>query len=307
MTSTLIYSELLSNIRQISVLAELPTPSDSSTLVSLSQDRKCLSLLHQDKTTKLELSGDVSSAYIPQQPAAGLKQISWRIPLTPQPPQAHPEFAESPSAPWSANDLNCLGCFVCRSCSATVVTAGTIKTWQDLPSANWAEMMDFWHCHKPDVPKVEQNGVDSGLVEKGYGANASFRAQKGVGKVDLMTFLLSKDDCAVSMVRIHPVLHYSPVTPSFSIFITLATITGIKKEASPVLVTTQWPCHRYNYPKATLQELLLDLREAFLQTLSSQSMGYSKASGPLNFTISFHRCGILMGSSIRNMPLNGAH
>ena len=62
-------------------------------------------------------------------------------------------------------------------------------------------MMDFWHCHKPDVPKVDQNERESGLVEKGYGANVSFRAQKGVGKVDLMTFLFLKDDCVISLVR----------------------------------------------------------------------------------------------------------
>lgn len=212
MSSAIIYSELLSNIRQISVLAELLTPSDNSTEVFLSSDRKYLSLVHQGETTKLELPGDVNPAYTPQQPAAGLKQISWRIPLTPQPPQARPEFAESASAPWSANDLDSSSGFACRACSADVVPAGTIKTWQDLPSANWAEMMDFWHCHKPDVPKLEQNGMESGLVEKGYGASASFRAQKGMGKVDLMTFLLSKDDCGVSMVRLHPALHYSPIT-----------------------------------------------------------------------------------------------
>lgn len=204
--STLIYAELLPNIRQISILAELPTPSDASTKVSFQSDGKYLSLFQQGTTTKLELPGEVSGTYVPQQPATGLKQISWRMPLKPPPLQAHPSFAESPSAPWSASDLDSSNSLACRACSIPIVKAGTIKTWQDLPSANWAEMMDFWHCHKPDVPKVELNGEESGLVEKGYGANASFRAQEGVGKVDLMTFLFSKEDCVVSMVRIYPAL-----------------------------------------------------------------------------------------------------
>lgn len=199
--STLIYAELLPNIRQISILAELPTPSDASTQVSFQSGRKYLSLFHQETTTKLELPGEVIATYVPQQPAPGLKQISWRIPLAPQPSQAHPSFAESPSAPWSAGDLDSSSSLACRTCSTTIVEANAVKTWQDLPSANWAEMMDFWHCHKPDVPKMEQNGQESRLVEKGYGANASFRAQKGIGKVDLMTFLFSKEDCAVSLVR----------------------------------------------------------------------------------------------------------
>lgn len=295
MSSTLIYSELLSNIRQISILAELPTASDNTTQVSLSSDLKCLSLIHNGKTIQLKLPGEVNPSYIPQQPVTGLRQISWRIPLTPQLPQAHPSFVESPTTPWSASDLDSSSSLACRACNAVIVSAGQIPTWQDLPSANWAEMMDFWHCHKPDVPKVEQNGAESGLVEKGYGANASFRAQKGVGKVDMMTFLFSKEDCTVSMVRINSALSLICFLSSLFFHI-VAFQKGIKKEASPVLVTTQWPCHRYNYPIPTPPKLLLDLREIFLQTPSSQSVGYLKASGPLNFAISFHRCGISMGS-----------
>ena len=171
--STLIYAELLSNIRQISILAELPTPSDASTKVSFQSDHKHLSLFHQGTTTMLELPGEVSETCVSQQPAPGLKQSSWRIPLASQPPQTHPSFAETPNAPWSANDMDSSSSLTCRACFSTIIEAGKIKTWQDLPSANWAEMMDFWHCHKPDVPKVEQNGQESGLVEKGYGDRKS--------------------------------------------------------------------------------------------------------------------------------------
>jgi hypothetical protein len=68
-------------------------------------------------------------------------------------------------------------------------------------------MMDFWHCHKPDVESNGSSGhasedqVDEGHVHetsagsKGYRANTKFLATPGVGFVDITTFLLSDSDC----------------------------------------------------------------------------------------------------------------
>lgn len=76
-------------------------------------------------------------------------------------------------------------------------------TWRDLPSENWAEMMEFWHCHKPDVPVGEKGGEEGGdNTLKGYGANTRMMAQKGVGKVDLTYFLLDSEDCSGLEVRV---------------------------------------------------------------------------------------------------------
>lgn len=41
-----------------------------------------------------------------------------------------------------------MSCAVCRT--PIIPNCGTtIQTWKALPSETWAEMMDFWHCHKP--------------------------------------------------------------------------------------------------------------------------------------------------------------
>ncbi|KFY16846.1 hypothetical protein V491_05208, partial [Pseudogymnoascus sp. VKM F-3775] len=77
----LIYAELLPNIRQISVLAALPTPSDATTHVSLSKDRAILTLVHNGTTASLQLPGAIAPTYIPTQPHPTLAQLSWRIPL----------------------------------------------------------------------------------------------------------------------------------------------------------------------------------------------------------------------------------
>lgn len=39
--------------------------------------------------------------------------------------------------------------FKCKSCESKLISSETITTWKALPSETWAEMMDFWHCHKP--------------------------------------------------------------------------------------------------------------------------------------------------------------
>jgi len=102
---------------------------------------------------------------------------------------------------------------------------GSIQSWRDLPSQNWAEMMDFWHCHKPSVPKKQTaNGShNTYLEEKGYGANTGFVARRGVGFVDLTYFLVSTEDClGVKVCR-----------ESFFCYMSPKSLMGIKKEALP--------------------------------------------------------------------------
>lgn len=194
----LIYAELLSNIRQISVIVALHTPCDGSTKVELSPDGLRFILIHGAKTTILSLPGQVAPNSQLQKQPIGSKELSWRLPLASQLPRA--EESQSNEAPWSAASLTEDAEFQCRDCKAVVVKKGSIKTWKDLPSENWAEMMDFWHCHKPDVPHTHGSS-DQPVPDKGYGANTKFCANAGVGFVDLTTFLLSHADCAGIQVR----------------------------------------------------------------------------------------------------------
>lgn len=194
----LIYAELLSNIRQISVIAALHTPCDASTKVELSPDGLRFILTHGAKTTTLSLPGQVAANSQLQKPLIGSQELSWRLPLASPPPRA--DDAQSNEAPWSAASLSSDAEFQCRECRAVIVKQESIKTWKDLPSENWAEMMDFWHCHKPDVPHAHGSSAPP-VLDKGYGANTKFSARAGTGFVDLTTFLLSDADCAGILVR----------------------------------------------------------------------------------------------------------
>ncbi|EPE36587.1 hypothetical protein GLAREA_08750 [Glarea lozoyensis ATCC 20868] len=205
----LIYAELLSNIRQVSVIAALNTPSDSSTRVEVLDGGRQILVSHQDLSSVLILPGQVTLYSQLQQPVSGQKEVSWRLPLASAPSSGRVVAnLQENETPWSARDLGEDAEFSCRECSAIIIKNGSIKDWKDLPSENWAEMMEFWHCHKPDVPKHEQNGPNNGSSDhkhhshtdsnanRGYGANSKFIARKSTGFVDPTTFLLASADCS---------------------------------------------------------------------------------------------------------------
>lgn len=80
--------------------------------------------------------------------------------------------------------------------------------WKDLPSENWAEMMEFWHCHKPE-PHNHQSHEH--LADRGYGANAGISAQDAVGFIDIMSFLFTDHDTTGLKVSYSPcyIVHVS--------------------------------------------------------------------------------------------------
>ena len=221
-SNPLMYAELLSNIRQISVIAALDTPSDPATEAQLSGTGQQLILRHGGQTVELSLPGQVAPNTPLQKPLIGQQELSWRLPLGALAKGADVDGAQCYHAPWSAQSLATGMGFSCRQCKAIIVKQGSIKTWKDLPSENWAEMMDFWHCHKPhDHRSTGSNGhtrndvAEVASANRGYGANTKFTAQAGVGLIDLTTFLLTDGDCTGTKVRpaslhVHVPLHLSP-------------------------------------------------------------------------------------------------
>ncbi len=204
----LMYAELLSNIRQISVIIVLQEPCDQATKAELSADGRRFILHHAGEASSLSLPGHVPPTAQLQKPVLGSKELTWRLPLAGQPTRARIENAQSNDAPWSAGCLGDETEFSCRDCGAVIVSRGSIQTWRDLPSENWAEMMDFWHCHKPDVPESNGSdghdgdvGVEKSIANRGYGANTKFAPTTGIGFVDVTTFLLFDSDCTNIQVR----------------------------------------------------------------------------------------------------------
>jgi ubiquitin-protein ligase E3 D len=195
---TLIYAELLSNIRQVSIGCQLPSRFDAGTEARLSSDGSKLTIVHRGKPAELKLPGTVvGPAILPIQSKDGVN-LSWRLPLVRAAPEA-PLKIDSEEVPWSARDLPTEISVGCRMCANKIIPGHRIKVWKDLPSENWAEMMEFWHCHKPDTGGHDPQ---QHLTSRGYGANSRISAQAGVGLIDLTSFLFHEDDCSDSAVCI---------------------------------------------------------------------------------------------------------
>lgn len=193
-----LYAELLLHIRTVSLIATLQTLSNKETKASLSADGETISLTHEGETASIRLpttiSGGGDAALM--LPAAPAKELTLRLQLEEKAPGLLRlgGGGRENHVPWSASELNGQDVRVlCASggCGEELVKRRVIgeEGWKDLPSENWAEMMDFWHCHKPDHL---HGGAGDG---KGYAAANRLVARSGTAFVDLTHFLLKEEDC----------------------------------------------------------------------------------------------------------------
>lgn len=211
-----IYAEYLPRLQKISIVVRLPTPSGWKTSVIIAKDGCTLLVVHEGITTKMLLP--VEAIIRDEHLALGPKNrnpinpghisLNWRIlPATTVSKATQFSPVNALRVPWSAADLLPGIDVACRKCENVIVDKDKIQEWKDLPSENWAEMMEFWHCHKPTVTKENSgidgnaNGQDEGktsddqLASRGYGANSTISAQSSVGFVDLTKFLFYGEDC----------------------------------------------------------------------------------------------------------------
>lgn len=206
-----IYAEFLPRLGRISVVIHLPTEATHKTKVLVARDGLHLIVDHEGASTKLRLpvKTRIAGEHLPGEVKPGLIKMSWRLFPTPEEVQVAQHVAPD-SVPWSAADLKPGLRVSCRACDEPIVPGEAIKMFKDLPSENWAEMMEFWHCHKPTdahstgttAADAQSKASEDGLTSRGYGANSIISAQSTVGFVDLMTILFSQNDCKCLMVSI---------------------------------------------------------------------------------------------------------
>ncbi len=188
-----IYAELLHNIRQVTVLVTLQTNCNEKTKIELSSDRKLISITHDQEYAAVELPCQVARYVSLSLPPIPMKELSFRLQVTGD----HNTTPKATSAgendvPWSASSMASETQLGCGSCLRVVVDA-SVKIWKALPSENWAEMMDFWHCHKPDDERPREHSSQAEI--KGYAASSRLGPTSGTGLVDVDSFVLLRDDC----------------------------------------------------------------------------------------------------------------
>ncbi|KAK7613335.1 ubiquitin-conjugating enzyme E2-binding protein [Phyllosticta paracitricarpa] len=192
-----LYAELLLHIRTVTLFASLRTAHTSETKAVLSADGETLTLTHEGHSASIRLptqiaGGGSAALMLPQAPS---KELTLRLQLKEKSPGLLRlrQGAEN-VVPWDAQQLEKAESVKCAKCGAQLASTRVgVKSWLDLPNENWAEMMDFWHCHKPH----EHNHGDHNHEghEKGYAASNRLIAKKGVGFVDLAYLLLAEEDC----------------------------------------------------------------------------------------------------------------
>lgn len=194
-----LYAEHLVNIRTLSIQASLSTVSNKETQATLAADGSTLRLEHQGEVATIRLPIQVPGGHNDATltiPAAPTKDLSFRVQLQ--------EKADSSGlltngagesdniVPWTADTLTADTSVACKQCRSILITRRQVKLWKNLPSENWAEMMDFWHCHRPHVP----HNHDHKAPVKGYSADSTLVITPGVGMVDPVDLVLAAEDCS---------------------------------------------------------------------------------------------------------------
>ncbi|EEH04717.1 predicted protein [Histoplasma capsulatum G186AR] len=235
----LLYAELLPNIRQITLHVSLPassrlaqssitsdTPGDlvrGNFSLSLLPSRDAVSLYSSHTVHTLPLPACVSESahtilstkLTPNPPGAGHGELLFRLPVdveaglpgASQPANGQPGHGSNEvQVPWTAKDMCAESRVRCQRCKNTLFTPsdkGKV-TWKDLPSTDWAEMMDLWHCHKPDTHADDHGDAAVGTVlhthdenetVKGYGASNQVVCTSGTVLIDVLSFVMAEGDC----------------------------------------------------------------------------------------------------------------
>lgn len=228
MPSPFLYAELLSNIRQVTLYASLESYKNEETKIQLSSDRKSVSLSHDGELATMLLPNEIAGTAQLTMPAHRAKELSFRLQIAEAIEPTRTITASDNEVPWSANTLREVAQIRCRACENQIIDSFIIYSWKDLPSEHWAEMMDFWHCHKPHDHK-NHNGEE--IAGKGYGASTKVTAESGVGLVDISSFLLAEEDCHGVQVSSRPPFSLC-LSPSqfISVRFSFRSYMGTKKE-----------------------------------------------------------------------------
>lgn len=227
-----LHAELLPNIRHITLYVSLPAnlhAQNIQPIISLSQSRRSITVSlphpfdHVSDTIKLPARVSEAShrvlALMQQRDGvlgegkceADSREYSFRMQIDRESESLlSREEPIDGFVPWTTSDMAPDTKLRCGQCETVILDSPGNDTgagsggpsgwvWKDLPSGNWAEMMDFWHCHKPDPEPGEEDQKDKqdpNATVKGYGAANQVVAVPGTVLVDVATFLVSETECS---------------------------------------------------------------------------------------------------------------
>ena len=226
MAEIYLYAELLIHIRQLTLHASLQTEKNEQTKILLSFDKKVITALHDGKTASIYLPTQISGTADITFPLNRQSDISTKLQIEDMHQlQQAIEASTNIEVPWAASRLSEATSVSCKACKCQILQSGQITEWKDLPSENWADLMDLWFCHKPhDAEHDDTKAAES----KGFSAKSAIGVATGVGLVDLLSFLVHPDDC-------------SEVQVSYDALMPATRTSGTKKETCHSHPGRHWP------------------------------------------------------------------
>ena len=249
-----LYAELLLNIRQVTIFALLPSNCDQKTHASISSDQKILLVQHDSQEASIELPCQVTDSTALKTPAVPTKELSFRLSVSISANLSAPgTSANEASIPWPASKLTSETQLACQCCGNLFVK--DVAEWKDLPSGGWADMMDFWHCHKPSTENGQNDSVGN---TKGYAAANDLGPTIGVGLVDISHFLFAECDCIGMQVCGCLYLLLS---------IDALRVHGQQEGGLRPILSILWQGRRYNCPRIMQTASMLVLNLSFSKSV----------------------------------------
>ena len=191
-----LYAEFLLHIRHATIYASLHSAPLDEAKAYIYSDRKSVTITYNGDNATITYPSGISGKATVDFPIANRQTISLRLEIVEDDKPSHGlHMAVANDGPWPASSLTSETQVACRLCNAIVIEHGP-RVWKDLPRSDWAELMDFWHCHKPLTTPDLQN-----TANKGYAAMNKPRVRHGIGLVDNCYLLVSKFECQGLKVR----------------------------------------------------------------------------------------------------------
>ena len=168
----------------------------------LCHDRRSLRLRHENEEATIELPCPVAKNVELKIPPATTRELSFRLAVSDTARLlTQAKEAIDCNDPWPAWKLKSETRVACGSCGSILVN--NVNAWKHLPNSGWADMMDFWHCHKPNAKNGDNEYAGS---DKGYAAANALGPTAGIGLVDAGKFYVTAIDCTGLEVGQSPLL-----------------------------------------------------------------------------------------------------
>lgn len=186
------HCEYHENVRAVHLSLRLPSAPDALTSLE-AYDRKTLRLRHAFRTYSIPLPGSIDIKK-PLKLVCDGHQITCRVDASPIKESSGINEVPFSTTKQLSRDLQCARC----RCS---LLEGTGISWRLMPSENWAEMMDSWHCHRGVTDEHHNEHHDQyALPDHIVSAAERIRARPGIGLIGLSYLLIHISDATNILV-----------------------------------------------------------------------------------------------------------